>query len=462
MLASIDRALSLKAADRPQSAQEWVAALSAPRERSAASADADTTNSLRQPPTTAPAGAVAQADDKADELAIALPEAPRARSLRIWAAAVLVLMALPVAVVAGRIYYLRQIKSDWIVDARGNGDVKSLAQAMTSARTGATIHVRPGRYEESLVMGRPLTIQGIGDAAEIIVAAPGPCVTITAGTGAISGLTFIGGTGSDHSPGGACIEIAGASTVSLTGTVIRNVAGTGLRIGEDAAPVVRGNRIEQISGPAIVIQNRATGTITANAITAGGAPGILIRDTAAPLVTENRIDSVVQAGILVTGESIPRIAGNHITNSAWSGLEVRGRADPAVMRNRIEDAGQAGIYVYDGGRGTYQDNIVVASAYSGVVVGAGAKPVMTGNRITGNREHGILVLARGGGRYQGNTITDNAGHGLAIDVGATPVHADNALAGNLDPPTVIGETVVEEKPAVDEDRAPESPSQSAP
>jgi F-box protein 11 len=133
-----------------------------------------------------------------------------------------------------------------------------------------------------------------------------------------------------------------------------------------------------------------------------------------------------------------------------------------VTGNRIEGAGQAGIYVYDGGRGTYQDNIVVGSAYSGVVVGPGAEPVMTGNRITGNREHGILVLARGGGRYQGNTITDNAGHGLAIDVGATPVHADNALAGNLDPPTVIGETVVEEKPPVGEDHAPESPSQPAP
>jgi F-box protein 11 len=133
-----------------------------------------------------------------------------------------------------------------------------------------------------------------------------------------------------------------------------------------------------------------------------------------------------------------------------------------VTENRIEGAGQAGIYVYDGGRGTYQDNVVIGSGYSGVVVGPDAEPVMTRNRITENREHGILILARGKGRYQGNTITDNGGHGLAIDVGATPVHADNTLAGNLDPPTVIGETVVEEKPAIDEDRTPESRSQPPP
>jgi parallel beta-helix repeat protein len=457
VLASIDRALSLKAAHRPQSVQEWAAVLSA---SAAAPANAAAMNRLPQPPIAT--AAEAQADDKADEPASAAPEARR-----FWfraAAVVLVLIALPVAVVSGRIYYLRQIKSEWVVDAQGNGDVKSLTQAMTSARTNATIHVRPGRYAEALVMERPLTIQGIGDAAEIVVAAPGPgpCVTITANGGAISGLSFIGGTGSTDVSSDACVEIAGASTVSMSGIIIRNTAGPGLRIGEDAAPVVRGNRIEQISSPAIIIQDRATGTVAANAIIAGGAPGILVRDAAAPLVAENRIDSTGQAGILVTGGSTPGIAGNHITNSAWSGIEVRGRADPAVTGNRIEGAGQAGIYVYDGGHGTYQDNIVVGSAYSGVVVGADAEPLMTGNRITGNREHGILVLARGKGRYQGNTITDNAGHGLALDVDATPVHADNALAGNLDPPIVIGETVVEEKPAVDENRTPQPRSQLAP
>lgn len=456
MLASIDRALNLKTADRPQSAQEWVAALSA---SAAAPANEADMICLPQPPAAAAADAAPQAG-KADEPANAAPEAPRARNLWIWAAAVLVLIALPVAVVVGWSYYLSHIKSNWLVDARGNGDAKSLAQAMTTARTGATIHVRPGRYAEALVMARPLTIQGIGNAAEIVVAAPGPgpCVTITAEAGAISNLSFIGGTGSPHVSREACVEIAGASTVSLTETIIRNAAGTGLRIREDAAPVVRGNRIEQTSGPAVLIQDRATGTVTANAIIASGAPGVLIRDSAAPLVMKNRIDSAVQAGILVTGESTARIARNHITNSAWSGIEVRGRADPTVAGNRIEGAGQAGIYVYGGGRGTYQDNMIVGSAYSGVVVGAGAEPVMSGNRITRNKEHGIFVLAHGKGRYQGNTITDNAGHGLAIDVNATPVHADNALADNLDPQTLIGETAVDENPAPD----PEPRSQLAP
>jgi nitrous oxidase accessory protein NosD len=475
MLASIDRALCLEAADRPQSAQEWTEAL-----RPVETAQAKQAAIIRAPEPT-PLADAALGADQPDVIgppdAMGPPGAPEgidvalaaSRPRRPWlwmAAAALVLMALPAAVIGGRTYYLTHMKSDWIVDPSGNGDVKSIAEAMATARTGATIRVRPGRYAEALVMARPLIVQGDGNVAEIVVVTPGagPCITITAEAGAISGISFIGGTGGPQSPPGTCVDIKGEGTVTLSDTIISNAAGAGLRIGGAAVPDVRTNRIEHTLGPAVIVENRAAGTITANAIVASGGVGIFIRDTAAPLVMGNRIDAAAQAGILASGDSKARIAENHITNSAWSGIEVRGRADPAAEGNRIKSAGQAGIYVYEGGRGTYQGNIVVGSAFSGVVVGPGAHPMMTGNRIAANREHGILVLAHGGGRYQGNTIAENAGHGIAIDIAAsvTPAdveRADNMLIGNLEPQIITGETPT---PAPAPEPEPEPQSQLNP
>jgi parallel beta-helix repeat protein len=462
VLASIDRALSLEAEERPQSAREWIAALRPPLETDQAEqaatihapvpAVADAAAGADQPDAVDAPGAQIEIPDKPIEID-AVP-AGRRRPLRPWlwmAAAVLVLMALPAAIIGGRTYYLAHIKNDWIVDAEGNGDVKSITEAMATARSGATVRIRPGRYAEALVMARPLILKGEGDAATIVVVAPGagPCITITAAAGAISGLSFIAGSGGEAGrpppPRGACVDIAGAGSVTISDTIISNAAGAGVRIGGAAAPEIRANRIEHTLGPAVIIEDRAAGTIADTTIVASGAVGILIRDTASPLVTGNRINASAQAGILASGDSKARISENQITDSARSGIEVRGRAAPTVEGNSIESAGQAGIYVYEGGHGTYRGNSVVGSAFSGVIVGPGAHPMMTGNRIAANSEHGILVLAHGGGGYRGNTIADNAGHGIAIDIGARLEPddiegADNVLSGNRKPQLVIGET----------------------
>ena len=448
LLASIDRALSLKSSERPQSAREWIAAVF-PSETDQAGQSA--VDPLAEQ---AVADAAAEADppDRSplDGMEGAEPVRTAAGSRRSWrwygiAAAVLLMIALPAAILGGRTYHQASVKSEWIVDASGHGDVTSITDALAAAQAGATIRVRPGRYPEALVMAQPVTLQGVGAAEEIVVAPPDtrPCLTITAETGTISGLSLIGG-GGGPSPAGACVDIGGGSAVTVSGTIIHNASGAGVRIGGTAAPDLRSNRIEHILGAAVIVEEQATGTVTDNSIVASGAVGILVRGTTAPLVSGNRIDAAAQAGILASGGSNARIADNRISNSGRSGIEVRGGADPAVEGNRIDGAGQAGIFVHEDGRGTFENNTIIGSAFSGVVVGAGSHPVMTSNRIEANNEHGILVLARGGGRYQRNIIADNGGYGIAVDVAADLDAGDlesagNALSGNREPQIVIGE-----------------------
>lgn len=456
LLASIDQALRLESGERPQSAQEWMDILSPPELGRIEQAAPDL------PPEPAIVDIAAQADPPER-----LPEASqtagqtereieikptRAASGSHWrwygiTAAALVMIALPTVILGGRAYHRAHIKSEWIVDASGGGDVKSIGEAIAAARAGATIRIRPGRYPEALVMALPMTLQGAGAPEEIVIAPRGaePCIMITAEAGAISGLSLIGGSDDAHAPpAAACVDIAGRSTITVSDTIISNASGAGVRIGETAAPDLRSNHIEHTFGAAVIVEDQATGTIAANTIVASGAVGILVRGIAAPLVSGNRIGAAKQAGLLVSGDSNARIADNRISNSGHSGIEVRGGADPSVRGNHVDGSGQAGLYVHEGGRGTFEENVMSGNAFSGVVVGTDGDPLMTGNRIAANKEHGILVLAHGGGRYQRNIIADNDGYGIAIDVAADLDAAElegagNTLSGNREPQIVRGE-----------------------
>lgn len=452
VLSTVDRALSLEASERPQSAREWIAAfhLSEPDQAEYAPIP------MPEPTPEQLPGIAASEVDPMERPPAAKPhgaEGTRAvlfsrGSWRWITAAVLVLVALPAAIFGGRHYHRSYIKSEWLVDASGTGDARTIGEALAAARDGATIRVLPGHYPEALMLTRPLTVQGAGDGEEIVVVAPGagPCITITAEAGAfVRGLNLIGGSGGASSPAGACLNIAGGSTVTVSDTIINNPGGVGVRIGDNAAAEIRSNRIETTLGAAVIVEGDATGTVTANTIRASGAAGILVRGTAAPQISGNRIDSAGHAGILASGASSAQIADNRISNNARSGIEIRGTADPIVRRNHVEGSGQAGLYIHESARGTFEGNTVIGNAFSGIVVGAGARPLITDNRIAENKEHGILVLAGGGGQFERNTVTDNTGYGIALDIAADVKvddleRAGNTFDGNREPQIIVGET----------------------
>ncbi|NNG04599.1 MAG: protein kinase, partial [Inquilinus sp.] len=97
-----------------------------------------------------------------------------------WAIAAVVALALVGAGVSAGVrwgwpYYLRNIKSEWVVDATGAGDVRTIAEALEWAKEGALIEVRAGDYPQSLTMPRPVTLTGVdrdGDGRPAAIVAP--------------------------------------------------------------------------------------------------------------------------------------------------------------------------------------------------------------------------------------------------------------------------------------------------
>lgn len=420
---AVEWALELEPAARPQSALEWKSALrTSPPPTAASQAPLDD-----YPPTRRVARV---RRDRAAARTTPPSERPRRgrRLAGVFAALLVVGAGLAATAWYGWPLYERYIKTEWIVDAAGNGDAETIADALSRAGVGATIAIRPGTYAESLMVDQPVNlIAAVPGEAPLIAPEAGPCLVASASGGSVSGLRWR--APADIGEASPCLDVTGE--VRITGNTVTAPAGPAVRVRDGADPVIEDNAIEEGTGPGVVIMAGARGTVARNTIVGMDGPGIVVRSGAQPRITENTIE---QAGSVLFAEGAGgTFEGNRITASRGSAIEVTTGAEPQVIGNTIEDAGEAGVFIHDQGKGRFVNNRIVGSGLSGVVLATGAAPRLVGNAVRDSTEHGILVVRRGGGVLARNEVVGSGGHGIAVDRDTTVQLEDNRLDGNTEP-----------------------------
>ncbi|WP_425098277.1 right-handed parallel beta-helix repeat-containing protein [Tropicibacter sp. S64] len=348
------------------------------------------------------------------------------------------------------------------VSATGSGDYRSIAQAVSAAKDGATIEILPGTYTEGLDITKPVNLVGVGNRADIVLeVAEDNVIAWEADTGAIRNLTIrqAGGRyfGIDVKAGSVTIEDNDITSKGLSAVVLRtNVDGMvrrneihdsaegGVFIFEDGKATVEDNVLYGNTYAAVEIRDRGEAIVTGNTIRDGQGQGVFvntagrgeIRDNTIhgnrlvgislsgsdnPVIKGNVIRDGGEGGILASDNALARIEGNAIYGNAFAGIEVRTGADPWIKGNTIRDGKQGGLFLLDNARGVIENNDIFRNAYSGVVVQAGASPMFRGNRISRSGYYAIEVLEGGAGTYENNDLTGNPS-------GAFFIHAK---AGNL-------------------------------
>ncbi|HEX6114015.1 MAG TPA: right-handed parallel beta-helix repeat-containing protein [Geminicoccaceae bacterium] len=438
---AVDWALALERRQRPQTVEDWRAALSVSAEHAVSAAASPSSAAAGSalddyPPTVrvrrAPLAKVARP-------AAAAPVGLAAQSSRRRAGAVLaaVLLLAGGAGVAGaawygRPLYERYVKTDWVVDPGGGGDARSIADAIARARDGATIAIRPGTYHEGLTIERPLDlVPAVPEAAPLIAPSEGPCVVASGAGGSISGLRFAGAKAADPETAAEPCLLLSNSSVRVAGNRITGGAGPAILVRDGGAPAIAGNAIENGAGPGIVVAAGAAPQIVDNTITKMAQSALIIRGGAAPAIRDNTIEA--SGGLVFAEGAAGTLEGNQISASTASGIEITSGADPAVIDNTIEQSAGAGIFVYDHGRGRFERNFVIGSRLSGVVIAAGGDARLSGNAIRESAEHGVLVVEGGRAVIEGNAVADNRGNGIVIGWEAEVEQNGNELTGNVEP-----------------------------
>jgi F-box protein 11 len=303
-----------------------------------------------------------------------------------------------------------------VVDPWGQAEHTTIRSAIHAAGAGDIIVVRPGVYNESLTLDKPLEVIGDGDVRDVVVQAAGTHTLVsTANMGRVANITLLqmgGGNwcGVDIAQGRLEVEGCDISSNGLACVAIHN----------GANPRLWRNRIHSSKGSGVYVYDDGRGILEDNDIYENAYSGVVVRTGGNPTLRRNRIRDGKQVGVFVGDNGKGVLEDNDMFGNGYSGVEIRSGGDPMLRRNRIHDGLAGGVYVWDNGQGTLEDNEIFGNCLSGIAVRTGANPTLRRNRIRDGKQSGIYVSDEGRGVFEDNDIFGNAFSGVEIRTSGLP------------------------------------------
>lgn len=289
-----------------------------------------------------------------------------------------------------------------IVDPWHRGDFATISDAIKAVAPGTRILVRPGLYQEALVVDKPLEIVGDGEPSEVVIQAAGPNVIRFQTTmGRIVNLSLRQLGGDKY-----CVDIAqGRLELEDCDITSQGVSCIGIHGGGD--PRLRRNRIHDSKrGSGVVLYENAKGTLEDNEIFGNALSAVEIKGGADPMVRRNRLRDGKGAGVHVHESGQGTLEDNDISGNPLAGVQIKSGGNPTLRRNRIHDSG-SGVLVFEGGQGIFEDNDIFGNRLQGVEIKKSGNPIFRNNRINKNVRYGVLVYENSGGTFENNDLPDN-------------------------------------------------------
>jgi parallel beta-helix repeat protein len=280
----------------------------------------------------------------------------------------------------------------------------TISAAAAQVGAGDTVVVRPGTYDEEVVVAA----SGTESAPIVFAADTGVTVTGQSHGFDLSGDSWITLQGFTISATtGDAIRALLAANLTISGNRVIDAGGTGIEVRDCGDVMISDNEVQESTDPGVFVKFCSNVTVTGNYVTGAGQPisgqnekGIVFNGSADVEVSNNLTEANSDAGIYVSNDS----TGIHITSNttrhnareytrAAAGIDLRGSIGNTIEANISHDNEDSGINVRNGAA----DNLVV------------------NNLAYNNGDHGIDFLRAPNGRIIGNTVYGNFKHGLEIE-----------------------------------------------
>ncbi len=217
-----------------------------------------------------------------------------------------------------------------VADQMHRGDHTTITEAIIAANPGDRISVRPGLYEEELIIDKPLEILGDGDLRDIVVRATGKSALLFKTTmGRISNLTFQQFGGEDC----PCLDIAqGRLELEECDITSQNTACC-VAIHGGADPRLRKNRIHDGKSEGICVYDSGQGTLEDNDIFSNAGPGIVIGQCGNPVLRRNRINRNCGEAIRILERGSGTIENNDLRNNIKGAWKISKDVEQSLKRS---------------------------------------------------------------------------------------------------------------------------------
>lgn len=303
-----------------------------------------------------------------------------------------------------------------VVDQLHRGNHVTITEAINAAKPGDRILVRPGFYQEGLIIDKPLEIVGDGGPGEVVIQAEGKDVILFKATmGRVANLTLrqMGGGewfGVDITQGRLELEDCDIISQSLACIVIRG----------GADPRVRRNRIHDGKQSGIFVCENGQGTLEDNDIFGNTLFGVSIKEGGNPTLRRNRVHDGKGGGVRITLNGQGTLEDNDIFGNTHTGVAIKEGGNPTLRRNRIHDNKEVGVFVYENGQGVLDDNDIFGNTKAGVLIQEGSNPTLRHNRINKNGYKAVWIKDGGAGTIEDNDLRDNGSGAWDISKDSEP------------------------------------------
>ncbi|MCE8509175.1 nitrous oxide reductase family maturation protein NosD [Ruegeria pomeroyi] len=290
--------------------------------------------------------------------------------------------------------------ADWDVPNRAGAIARTLAQAAD----GDTLRLAPGIYAETLVLSRPVTLDGMGQAT-IDGQGAGSVITVTGPGVTLRGLTVIG-SGSDHDGIDSGIQLTKTARAPVVenNVLIGNLYGVDIHGAKDA--LVKGNRIEGR-------QDRHMNA-RGNGVYVWNAPGAVVED--------NDI-RYGRDGIFVNS-SRRNIFRNNLFRDLRFAVHYM-YADNSEVSGNVSIGNDLGYAVMFTSRVKVLNNVSLGDREHGVMLNYANDSVISGNVVKGAKEKCTFLY-----NANKNEFTDNWFEGCGIGIHFTAGSERNRIVGN--------------------------------
>ena len=309
-------------------------------------------------------------------------------------------------------------RASYVVALDGSGDFSTLTDAVRRAPAGSRLLVRPGIYNEGLVIDKLLEIVGDGALAEIVLrATASSCLVMRTDAATIRNLTLrgqarAGGAGDkgffavDITHGRPLFDGCDISSDSLACVAIHNPT---------SAPVIRKCFIHHGVDSGVFAFDGAQGLLEGCDIAENSNIGVAITNRASTSVHDCLIRDGADAGIVVWNNATSAIEGCDIYANRRANVGVSD-ASSAVLRGcRIHDGGNTGVFTHRDGQATLEACNIYAHVEAEIAVTSGGDVRLRNCQIHDGQSHGVFVHDGGHALLESCDVFRNRGSGVHVE-----------------------------------------------
>ncbi|HEX8354735.1 MAG TPA: right-handed parallel beta-helix repeat-containing protein [Pyrinomonadaceae bacterium] len=319
--------------------------------------------------------------------------------------------------------------SSVVVSANGGGDYASIGEALAAVAPGARVLVRPGLYQESVVLDKRVELVGDGPRDEIIVrGSAASCLQTRADGARVAGLTLRGAAAGEAAF--FAVDVAGGELLLEDCDVTSDTLSCVAVHGPEAAPLIRRCRIHDGADSGLFFFDGASGAVEDCEVAGHANVGVAVTGQASPSVRRSRIHGGGNAGLVVWQGATALVEECEIYGNRLAGVGVSDGAKLTARACRIREGGNSGVFVHGEGEAVLEGCELYGHREPEAAVTTGGRLFLNGCRVRSGHDTGVFVREGGQALLQACEVDGNAGAGASVGTGSVLAVLASRINGN--------------------------------